>query len=116
MAEDALERNPEGSSRAELGVRKIGVIGAGQMGNGIAHVAALAGYKVISTICHARSTTRRWKHFQQHGPPGLEGQDNRSRARRGLARISFADSLEALGDADLIVEAVTEDEDIKRGF
>ena len=49
MIEDTLERNPglsASEARGSFVIRRIGVIGAGQMGNGIAHVAALSGYEV----------------------------------------------------------------------
>jgi 3-hydroxybutyryl-CoA dehydrogenase len=115
MAEDALERNPEGSSRAELGVRKIGVIGAGQMGNGIAHAASLAGYKVdLNDLSRAQYDAAIETISNNMGRQASKGKITGAERDEALARISFADSLEALGDCDLIVEAVTEDEDIKR--
>jgi 3-hydroxybutyryl-CoA dehydrogenase len=41
-------------------IKKVGVIGSGQMGNGIAHVAALAGFNVCLTTCPPNGLNRRW--------------------------------------------------------
>jgi 3-hydroxybutyryl-CoA dehydrogenase len=115
MAEDALERKPESSSRAELSIRKVGIIGAGQMGNGIAHVAALAGYEVgLNDLSRAQYDAAIEIITGNMGRQVSKGKISEAERDEALARMSFADGLEALGDCDLIIEAVTEDEDIKR--
>jgi len=119
MAEDALERNPESSSGtergADLSIRKIGVIGAGQMGNGIAHVAALAGYDVaLNDLSRAQYDAAMEIIAGNMGRQLAKGKITEGERDEALQRINFADGLEALGDADLIIEAVTEDEDVKR--
>ncbi len=115
MAEDALERKPEGSTRADLSIRKVGVIGAGQMGNGIAHVSALAGYEVgLNDLSRAQYDAAMEIMFNNMGRQVSKGRITEADRDEALARISFADGLEGLGDCDLIIEAVTEDEDIKR--
>lgn len=115
MAEDALERKPEGSSRADLSIRKVGVIGAGQMGNGIAHVSALAGYEVgLNDLSRAQYDAAMEIMSNNMGRQVSKGRITEADRDEALARISFADGLEGLGDCDLIIEAVTEDEDIKR--
>ncbi|MCZ7659955.1 MAG: 3-hydroxybutyryl-CoA dehydrogenase [Xanthobacteraceae bacterium] len=96
-------------------IRKVGVIGAGQMGNGIAHVCALAGYSVLlndvepdrikaglATINGnmARQVSRK-----------LISEDERQAA---LARIGAAETIEALGDCDLVIESAVEKEEVKR--
>jgi 3-hydroxybutyryl-CoA dehydrogenase len=115
MAEDALERKPEGSSRADLSIRKVGVIGAGQMGNGIAHVSALAGYEVgLNDLSRAQYDAAMEIMSNNMGRQVSKGRITEADRDEAMARISFADGLEGLGDCDLIIEAVTEDEDIKR--
>jgi 3-hydroxybutyryl-CoA dehydrogenase len=115
MAEDALERKPEGSSRADLSIRKVGVIGAGQMGNGIAHVSALAGYEVgLNDLSRAQYDAAMEIMSNNMGRQVSKGRIAEADRDEAMARISFADGLESLGDCDLIIEAVTEDEDIKR--
>lgn len=96
-------------------IKTVGVIGAGQMGGGIAHVVALAGYDVKLNDLS--------KDVVDAALKGIEGNLARQ-AKKGLitpdqiapatSRISYADSLGALSQCDLVIEAATEDEDIKR--
>jgi 3-hydroxybutyryl-CoA dehydrogenase len=101
--------------REAVTIKKVGIIGAGQMGNGIAHVVALGGYDVLLNDLS--------KDRVDAGVATIKGNMTRQVSRgkiseedRDLAisRISYAGSLEAFGDADLVIEAATEDEDIKR--
>ncbi len=96
-------------------IRKLGVIGAGQMGNGIAHVCALAG---ISVVLHDVAAPR-----LREALATINGNMARQVARKriteeekasGLKRISTAETLEGLADCDLVIEAATEKEDVKR--
>ncbi len=97
------------------GIRKIGVIGAGQMGSGIAHVAALAGFEVVLNDVNedrvqsglATITGNLARQVQK----GTITDDAR---QQGLGRISGAPEMEALAQCDLVIEAATENEDIKR--
>ncbi len=95
--------------------RKVGVIGAGQMGNGIAHVCALAGYDVA---LHDISADR-----IQAGLATIDGNMARQVASgritveqrdAALGRLSAAQSMESFEDADLVIESATENEDVKR--
>lgn len=96
-------------------IRTIGIIGAGQMGNGIAHVCALAGYDVIlSDITLERV---------QSGLATINGNMARQVARgtiteadraAGLARIIASEKPEALADTDLVIESAVENEEVKR--
>src|SRR4051812_16419684 len=96
-------------------IETIGIIGAGQMGGGIAHVSALSGYKVL---IHDLSPDRIEKGIatisgnmaRQVGSGKLE-----EKARNdAMARISAAPTLQGLAGADLVIEAATEDETVKR--
>lgn len=96
-------------------IETIGIVGAGQMGGGIAHVAALAGYKVL---IHDVSSDRIEKGIatvsgnmaRQVGSGKLE-----EKARNeAMARISSASTMADLAAADLVIEAATEDETVKR--
>ena len=115
MADDATEGNPGTRGAGETSIRTIGVIGAGQMGNGIAHVAALAGFEVrlndLSRAQYDAAVETMSNNMSRQVSKGKITQADREEA---LSLISFADGLEALGDADIIIEAVTEDEDVKR--
>ncbi|MFY9876469.1 MAG: 3-hydroxybutyryl-CoA dehydrogenase [Rhodomicrobium sp.] len=96
-------------------IRTVGIIGAGQMGNGIAHVVSLAGYNVLlndisrERVESALATINGNMSRQVHR--GKITSEDRDKA---LSLISYASSLDALADADMIMEAATEDEDIKR--
>jgi 3-hydroxybutyryl-CoA dehydrogenase len=97
------------------GIRTIGVIGAGQMGNGIAHVCALAGYDVLlNDIASERieagiATIRRYMDRQVHRQ--LITAEQRD---AGIRRIKPMPSLEGFGDVDFAIEAATEKEAVKR--
>ena len=96
-------------------IKRVGVIGAGQMGNGIAHVCALAGYDVS---LNDMSTER-----IQLGLATINGNMTRQVNKKqisedvrvtALSRISAAENLDALADCDLVIEAATENEQVKR--
>jgi len=85
------------------------------MGNGIAHVAALSGYEVgLNDISRDRFDaaieTISGNMDRQVAKEKISGAER----DEALGRISFADGMASLGDADLVIEAVIEDEDIKR--
>jgi len=96
-------------------IDKIGIIGAGQMGNGIAHVIALAGYDVAlndlsKDRVEAALATINGNLSRQVGAQKITEEDMKS----ALARITFAEDMDALSECDLVIEAAVEDEDIKR--
>jgi 3-hydroxybutyryl-CoA dehydrogenase len=98
-----------------MNIKKIGVIGAGQMGHGIAHVAALGGYDVELVDISEEALTR--------AMDSIEGNMMRQ-ARRGmikdeevkpaLKRIHTGTGYEGFKDCDIVVEAATENEAVKR--
>jgi 3-hydroxybutyryl-CoA dehydrogenase len=108
----------EAADRTEamsLNIRKVGVIGAGQMGNGIAHVCALAGFEVLLndvTLDRIKSgmATINGNMARQVSKNIIKEEDRKA----ALARIHPAESLEALAECDLVIETATEKEDIKR--
>jgi 3-hydroxybutyryl-CoA dehydrogenase len=96
-------------------IHRVGVIGAGQMGSGIAHVCALAGIEVtlndISGERLAASMAAIQGNLARQVAKNTITEDARDAA---LARITAADRLEALAACDLVIEAATEKEDTKR--
>jgi 3-hydroxybutyryl-CoA dehydrogenase len=98
-------------------IRRIGVIGAGQMGGGIAHVCALAGFEVVLTdieaaaLANAVATIER--NLARQVARGRIGEEEKAAA---LARIHPAPDYAALADCDLIIEAATEKEEVKRAI
>jgi 3-hydroxybutyryl-CoA dehydrogenase len=98
-----------------MNIRKVGIIGAGQMGNGIAHVCALAGYDVLlndtarDRIEAALATIN--GNLARQVNSGKITEDQRKEA---LKRIGGAERYEALEDCDLVIESAVEDEQVKR--
>ena len=95
-------------------IQSIGIIGAGQMGNGIAHVCALSGFDVMMTdispeaLKKGLETIERNMDRQIHREPITEDQK-----KAALERITLVSGLADLGEADLVLEAATENEEVK---
>ena len=103
------------ASETNMKISKIGVIGAGQMGSGIAHVCALAGFEVgLNDIDPNRITAGLELiagNIARQVKSGKVTEDQRSAA---LSRIHAVPSFAGFGDHDLIIESATENEDIKK--
>jgi 3-hydroxybutyryl-CoA dehydrogenase len=95
--------------------RKIGVIGAGQMGNGIAHVCALSGFNVLLNDVAANRITEGLATISGNLARQVSRQRISDEQRQAaIKRISPANTLDELGDCDLVIESATEQEEIKR--
>jgi 3-hydroxybutyryl-CoA dehydrogenase len=96
-------------------IRTIGIIGAGQMGNGIAHVAAVAGFEVrLHDLAEDRIKAALATidgNMARQVAKGAIGDEIR---RDAMAKITAAPGLEGLADCDLVIEAATESEETKR--
>lgn len=98
-------------------VKTIGVVGAGQMGSGIAQVAAQAGYQVLLLDISEEALRRGLEAIRRSLAKFLEkGRITEEALEAALGRIRTTLDLEALGEADLIVEAIVEDEGAKRAL
>ncbi len=96
-------------------IQNIGIIGAGQMGNGIAHVLAAAGYDILLTDTSNAQMQKALKVIENNmGRQVSRGRLDQVEAVDALARIQTVPGLPELSQADLVIEAATEDEDIKR--
>ncbi len=96
-------------------MKKIGVVGAGQMGNGIAHVCALAGYSVILHDVTAERVTAGLATIDGNlARQVASGRITEAERKEAMAHIAPAMSLDAFGDVDLAIELVTENEAVKR--
>ncbi|MBB4259302.1 MULTISPECIES: 3-hydroxybutyryl-CoA dehydrogenase [Bradyrhizobium] len=96
-------------------IKKVGVIGAGQMGNGIAHVAALAGFDVVLndvSVDRLKSgmATINGNLARQVSKKAVS-EDDKAKA---MARITSAEKLDDLADCDLVIETAVEKEEVKR--
>jgi len=95
-------------------VKSVGVVGAGIMGSGIVEVCAKAGLQVTFVEADEAARDRGHKAGERSTAKAVErGKLEESARREALGRISGSTSLKDLADADLIIEAVTEDLDTK---
>ena len=98
-------------------IKSVGIIGAGQMGAGIAHVSAVGGYQVLfhdvsrERIEEGLATARR--NMARQVGKGLLSQADMDAA---MGRIVPAETTEAVAKADLVIEAATENEEIKKSI
>jgi 3-hydroxybutyryl-CoA dehydrogenase len=96
-------------------IKKVGVIGAGQMGNGIAHVAALAGFDVVlndvsgDRLKSGMATIN--GNLARQVSKKVVTEDAKAKA---LARITLGEKLDDLADCDLVIETAVEKEEVKR--
>lgn len=98
-----------------MAIKSVGIIGAGQMGSGIAHVCALAGFEVL---LHDAATERLEKAIatingnmvRQVSSGKLEDEQRKA----AMERIRPVHTMEELAEVDLAIEAATEDETVKR--
>jgi 3-hydroxybutyryl-CoA dehydrogenase len=96
-------------------IRTIGVIGAGQMGSGIAHVCALAGYDVllndVAPAKIAESLALIGRNMKRQVARGIVGEAD---AAAALGRIRPTEDIATIGGADIAIEAATENEETKK--
>lgn len=96
-------------------IRTLGVVGGGQMGGGIAHVAAASGCSVVLVdvaeplLAKARASIE--KNLDREVAKGKRSAEDKTAA---LARLSATTDLEALSGADAVVEAIVENEAVKK--
>src|SRR6266403_555972 len=97
------------------GIRRVGVLGAGTMGNGIAHVFARAGYKVILRDVEQRFLDRGLETIGKNLDREIK-KGKLAEAEKGtvLARLQPVTEMRAIAAADFVVEAVPEKMEIKR--
>ncbi|WP_114285045.1 3-hydroxybutyryl-CoA dehydrogenase [Candidatus Halocynthiibacter alkanivorans] len=95
-------------------IQNVGIIGAGQMGNGIAHVFALAGFDVLLTDINQDSLDAAQTRIHKNMARQVKGEKiDQAAMDAALARISTTLVLADLGKTDLVIEAATERETIK---
>src|SRR5262249_54029417 len=98
-------------------IRRVGVVGAGAMGAGIAQLAAIKGFDVVIQEVHeealAAGVQKVFDLFQKAAAKGVLPAEE---ARRKVAAIGKTTSWEGFADVDLVIEAVVEDLNLKRGI
>jgi 3-hydroxybutyryl-CoA dehydrogenase len=98
-------------------IRTVGIVGAGQMGNGIAHVFALAGYDVLLNDIAQDSLDKAValidRNIERQVTRGKVSAEDKAAA---MARIKTTMKLADLGQTDLVIEAATERETVKQAI
>ncbi|OYY83282.1 MAG: 3-hydroxybutyryl-CoA dehydrogenase, partial [Rhizobiales bacterium 35-66-30] len=98
-----------------LEIKKVGIIGAGQMGNGIAHVCALAGYDVALSDADPDRIRSGLATINGNMAKQVSKGTVTEQARQdALQRIVGAPTMDGLAECDLVIESATEREDVKR--
>ena len=98
-------------------IKTVGVVGAGQMGAGIAHVCALAGYDVsLHDVTRERIDAGIELTNKNLSRQVARGMVTMEQMETALGRIKPTEALEVVGATDLIIEAATENEDVKKAI
>ncbi len=98
-------------------IKSVGVIGAGQMGAGIAHVVALNGYDVaIYDVASERLEACKQNIVKNLARQVSKEHIDQAAMDKALGHISLAPDLETIGQADLAIEAATENEEVKKSI
>ncbi|MCX7644615.1 MAG: 3-hydroxyacyl-CoA dehydrogenase NAD-binding domain-containing protein [Rhodobacteraceae bacterium] len=114
LNKEALEKGANRPAVPDQSVRKLGVLGAGMMGAGIAYVAASAGIEVVLIDATAEAAERGKAHSEGLLDKGMKrGKVTAERKAEVLGRITPTTDYALLAGADLIVEAVFEDPAVK---
>lgn len=100
-----------------MSIKTVGIVGAGQMGNGIAHVFALAGYDVLLNDISQDSLDKAGalidRNLERQAARGKISPEDKAAA---MARIATTTTLADLGPTDLVIEAATERETVKQAI
>ena len=99
---------------SDLKIEKIGVIGAGTMGNGIAHVSALSGFHTVLVDVKDEFVQRGFDTIQKNMDRQVKKEKiSQSELETSMNRITLSTDYNQLSACDLIIEAATENKDIK---
>jgi len=100
-----------------MSIQSIGIVGAGQMGNGIAHVCSVAGYDVVMTDISEASLTAAMALIDRNLTRQVAREKiTETEKAEALGRITTTLTLTDLGQCDLIIEAATERETVKQAI
>jgi 3-hydroxybutyryl-CoA dehydrogenase len=100
-----------------VNISRVGVLGCGLMGSGIAQTAAAAGFATVARDVSSPLLEKGRAGIQKSLARLLEkGKITAGQRESALARLTFVTDLAALGDCDIVIEAVTEDLEIKNGL
>ena len=111
----AAKSSAKAAAEPPAAIKTVGLIGAGQMGTGIAHVVALAGYKIsindLKREAYDKSVALIERNLSRQVSKGALTE---AEVKAAMQRISFASAYDDFAGCDLVIEAATEEEAIKR--
>ena len=103
------------SKRTEIMMKRVGIVGCGLMGSGIAQVCAQSGYETLVREVNDRFLKKGLHRIKSFLAAGVKrGKVKQEDAEKTLGRIQGTTQLEDLKDCDVVIEAVVEDLDLKR--
>jgi 3-hydroxybutyryl-CoA dehydrogenase len=107
----------DAAGTATTTIERVGIVGAGQMGSGIAHVCAVAGIDVVLVDAKpdalGRALDKIARHMDRQVAKGTLAAADKAPA---LGRIHTSGDFSAIAECDLVIEAATEKEEVKRGI
>ena len=99
----------------EHGIERVAVIGSGQMGGGIAQVAAVNGFETVVYDLSSDALTRCEKFHDKLLARAIEkGRMSDDEVQTAKGRLTYASDISSLDNADIVIEAVVEDVDVKK--
>lgn len=114
---DDIAQTPAAGTDDGMTIKTVGIIGAGQMGNGIAHVAALSGYDVLLNDLSEERVQAALATINGNMTRQVSrGKLTEAEREAALSRVQYLPALDGLERADIVIEAATEDEDVKRAI
>lgn len=98
-------------------IRRVGVIGSGQMGGGIAQVAAVSGFETVVMDTSADQIARcEQTHDKLLARAVEKGKMTEDDVQSAKGRLSYVTDIQSLSDADIVIEAVVENADVKKAI
>jgi len=98
-----------------MAIQRIGIVGAGAMGTGIAHVSAQSGFRVKVFDEYPEAAAKSIGTIRKLSDSAIaKGKLSREDADRTISRIEYIESIEDLADSELVIEAAFEDLDVKK--
>ena len=100
-----------------MNIKKIGIIGSGQMGSGIAQICSLKGFDITILDINKEALERGRKHLEKNMARDVEkGRLAAADHSEALARISWTTEYKSFSNSDFVIEAATENEEIKKAI
>lgn len=98
-------------------IKRVGVVGSGQMGGGIAHIAAVSGFETVVMDTAAEAVAKcEATHDKLLARAVEKGKMTEDDVKATKSRLSYATDIKALAESDIVIEAVVENADVKKAI